>query len=409
MESTGFNDGQLASSSSASSSVTVLQYLLQTSADGTPAGRAVQIYACSQPGCKKQYLNEGHLKAHEKFHSNPPLPLCDSPPVDNLPSERSGLQFLLENEHMELVYETNDDDEAECCYEEILEEQVVAEETEEEFVDVNDLSCDSEEQAVEDDWDVHPLLDNEDVLGVEQLDISGTPKEQKVSSLRTRNFPCQWPGCQHTYIKSSHLKVHLRKHTGELLFACHWPSCDKRFARAEVLNRHLLSHTCKRNFGCRWCSLTFYRRDHLQQHLRRHNMPREECRQFMSEIKRTPSKPQSRLRCINKESSRAGHGAGDPSNRPRNFHCSYEGCEKTYFRQSHLKAHELLHEGALPFRCPWENCEQAFARSFELSRHRRKHTGERKFVCHICQQAFMRSDHLSCHVKRHTPGAPAGQ
>jgi len=95
------------------------------------------------------------------------------------------------------------------------------------------------------------------------------------------------------------------------------------------------------------------------------------------------------------------HGIID-NDRPRPFTCPKDGCNKSYIKSSHLKAHVRSHTGERPFKCTWDNCSWRFARSDELTRHLRKHTGARPYPCLTCGRQFARSDHLSAHTKTHT-------
>nr|XP_037283728.1 zinc finger protein 236-like [Rhipicephalus microplus] len=93
---------------------------------------------------------------------------------------------------------------------------------------------------------------------------------KRAPSTQERPYKCSI--CPVGFKKSSHLKQHIRSHTGEKPFQCN--ECQRNFVSNGVLKAHVKTHSGLREYKCTVCDATFTTNGSLKRHMCTHTSAR---------------------------------------------------------------------------------------------------------------------------------------
>ncbi|XP_045771893.1 zinc finger protein 723-like [Maniola jurtina] len=176
-------------------------------------------------------------------------------------------------------------------------------------------------------------------------------RSHKLTMHNTGNLPYVCVPCGQRFISKAKRDLHMLRHTKDRPFAC--DMCDKDFKHNIALLSHKRQvHDKEKTHMCQVCSKRFFKKYHLQVHLRSH----------------TKEKPYS---------------------------CPE--CNKCFSSTTILRNHRLIHSDTRDFRC--ELCDMAFKKPGYLRIHMISHTKEKRYACAYCAVAFGRSDHRKRHER----------
>jgi len=287
--------------------------------------------------------------------------------------------------------------------------------------------------------------------------LSGEPSGSRASSRRQEALHLQRvrvqllgqgrPVCRShssnaSFPLQSHLKIHMRRHTGVRPYRCDVAGCERTFADRSTQSRHMaMVHKRgkeegedKKKFTCEICKHSYCDRSTFKRHLRERHPP--------STASTATAPPAS----SSSPSSKKAKKANVTSNPPKEFACRL--CPKSFNRrvtalQHARRVHGRINDGedrssilrrrkdasspaddvkSTPLaeeengggkegvswsggvKCP--DCDMIFLKRSAMVVHRRTHTGDKPYVCETCGKKFARGNNLKLHRRVHTGERP---